>query len=745
MILVRFFLLLSLVVVFSFQAAGQELSRQIIVKFKPGVVEYVAKGGRFTACGTKIKSASIKGLAEKPNVRKFRPLYAKALEEHPEKVSALDKNKYVIALDTVTEAAQALIDFQNDPNVENAKIDSLVQAFTTTPNDPYFLSGDQYALLNISASRAWDRTTGETSTLVAVLDSGINYNHPDLQGRIELTDGWDFVNNDADPWDDFYEFHGTMCSGIIAAATNNGIGMAGVNWHAKILPLKVLDNRGYGYMSDIIQALDYAREHGAQVINMSFGQYSSDRDLAAACLAAYQAGIVLVAAAGNGNVDWPTYPAYLPTVMTVAAVDSQDKRSAWSAVDPTTGRIQASNYGSWVDVCAPGTGIWSTSSGASYASSSGTSFAAPFVSGVASLVIANEPFLTNQQIMDKIASEADDINSLNPGFEGLLGKRVNAYLAVSGIKIGIISPPEGAIVSGNLTVVGTAAGWDFSHYVLAALTQEVVAATLATGTSTIENGALGLWNTRGVYGDYTLCLTVFANGLASEEARTNVFVDNVSPEAVISSPESVAIVSGKVTVRGTALDQTFDRYRLEFGAGVAPTSFQAIKLKPLPSSSSDAYLPVTNGVLGTWETAGLNGLYTLRLVVYDKAGNQNNTLVYLDLNNPAPVSQAVEAQEDFPMVFATPNPFVKSQSAETKFLFTLSSNFNTTIYLFDLAGNLIWQRFCAAGTNGGSQGENTPPWNGKDLFGAAVPNGVYIYQVVSGGRVLARGKIVVLN
>ncbi|MBU0502347.1 MAG: S8 family peptidase, partial [Candidatus Margulisbacteria bacterium] len=687
------FLLLSFFLSGTVLAKANFAPGKVMVKFKPG----------------KVFASSVQALHEKNKVYKIRKLYEKVLEIRPDWTHL--EGQYVLEFPEGEDAQEIAAHYRADPNISEASVVTRVQAFAAVPNDPYFSSGAQYGLVNIEATRGWDRTTGSSNDLIAVLDTGINYNHVDLQGKINLADAWDFVNNDSDPWDDYVNAHGTTVAGVIAAATNNSIGVAGMNWNGKILPVKVLNNAGSGDMSDILEGIAWAQAKGADVINMSFGQYVHDVNLQARCQNAYDAGIVLVAAAGNGGGNWPTYPAWYDTVIAVSAVDRNDQRAVWTAIDPYTGRRQASNYGTWVDVAAPGNLIATTFSGNDYVDTSGTSLSSPFVAGLASLIRSTGPTLTVQQIKDRITSEADDIDALNPGFEGQLGKRINVYLALSSLLARITSPETNAYIRGIVPIIGTASGWTFSNYKVEAFQGSTFVSTIGASATSVDNAVLATWDTSLLNGEYTLKLSSYATGL-TEEASVSVVVDNVTPEASLTAPASGGTVSGTVALVGTASDQNLYCYQLEYGTGAAPTEFLPI---------SQAYVSVSAGVLGSWVTNGLSGLYTIRLSASDKAGATLSDTVLVTLANEAlpPTKEAVAAA-GLPVTYSYPNPFSLSVTSECTLNYTLLGNFDTKIYLFELSGKLVWQASYPSGENGGKAGANTPVWNAKDLTGATV-------------------------
>lgn len=313
---------------------------------------------------------------------------------------------------------QKINQYQADPRVEYAEPNYQLKAFAT-PNDPYF--SQQWALPKIQAPEAWDKTTGSSSIVIAVLDTGVDLTHPDLAGKIVA--GYDFVNGDSNPSDD--NGHGTHVAGIAAATTNNGVGVVGVSWGSRIMPLKVLDSFGNGDDFALQQAIVWAADNDAKIINMSLGGPGYVQSTQDAVNYAYSRGAILVSAAGNDAISTPYYPAAYNHVIAVSATNSGDNITSYS------------NYGSWIDVAAPGggnvgtDGIISTfwNGGHAYATGTGTSMAAPHVSGVAALIATYAPTLTNDQVEQQIKSTADDLGS--PGFDNYFGYgRINALNAL---------------------------------------------------------------------------------------------------------------------------------------------------------------------------------------------------------------------------------------------------------------------------------------------------------------------------
>lgn len=295
-----------------------------------------------------------------------------------------------------------------------------------SPNDPDY-TAMQWALGVINAPQAWDIVTGTTPITIAIIDTGIDLNHPDL--RDKLVTGTSFVTGAYSAQDD--HGHGTHVAGIAAASTNNGIGMAGVSWGARLMPVKVLDSSGAGTYAELINGIYYAAHHGAQILNMSLtGEWYSPL-VQQAIDDAYDAGCLLIAAAGNcaqggsgcASLNPVMYPAANARVLSVAATDELDRRAAFSS------------YNAFVDVAAPGVGIYSTSwqGGVStYAWLHGTSQAAPHVAGLAALIWSGRPSVSNADVERIIQATAQDVNAATaPGRDAFVGwGRINAYRAV---------------------------------------------------------------------------------------------------------------------------------------------------------------------------------------------------------------------------------------------------------------------------------------------------------------------------
>lgn len=288
--------------------------------------------------------------------------------------------------------------YEKNPNVKFAEPDFVVQTLLV-PDDPIY--PNQWAHPYINTPGAWDVSSGSSDVTIAILDTGLELSHPEMASRI--TASYDFINNDADPADD--NMHGTRVTGVAAATGNNALGVAGMDWSARIMPVKVLNSSGSGSTSTVANGITYAADRGAQVINMSLGG-SSSSTLAAAVRYAYDRGVTLVAASGNDGAEVARYPAAYPEVIAVGSV-YKDQVSSFS------------NFGSHLAVVAPGEKINTTCMGNDYWYISGTSAASPFVAGLAALLHAAKPGISPDEVRTAITATARDLGA--PGWDKYYG------------------------------------------------------------------------------------------------------------------------------------------------------------------------------------------------------------------------------------------------------------------------------------------------------------------------------------
>ncbi len=400
---------------------------RIIVKFHDSIAEVRhSRSGLSTGIGT------LDTLLTAQHVRAARQLFAGQPLGAPDadlaRIYRLDLLPGSVVEDTVAA-------FAAHPAIEWAEPDYLAYPASNIPDDPLF--SQQWGLTKIQAPEAWDIVTGTQTIVIAMVDSGIDISHQDLVNRLWVNPGeipgngldddnngfvddvrgWNFVHGTADINDG--NGHGTQVAGVAAAATDDGVGIAGVCWNCRIMPVRVMADSGVSNYSDIALGVRYAADKGAAVINLSLGGYAYSNALRDAINYAVNVkNAVVVGGAGNDNVATAFYPAAYETVLAVAATTNADSKAAFS------------DYGTWVDLSAPGETITTTFLGGDWGAANGTSLAAPFVSGVAALVRSQHPDWSAALVRNQLLQTADALDVLNPVYAGKLGTgRVNAMRA----------------------------------------------------------------------------------------------------------------------------------------------------------------------------------------------------------------------------------------------------------------------------------------------------------------------------
>jgi len=431
--------------------------------------------------------------------------------------------------------------YKRNPNVSFAEPDYVVSA-SMTPNDTYY-SYDSTMFGKISAPSAWDVSTGSSSVSIAVIDTGIDATHPDFSGRIGA--GYDFVNSDADPTDD--HGHGTLAAGVAAATGNNSKGIAGVNWKATIVPVKVLGSNGSGLTSTVAKGITWAADKGCRVLSMSLGG-PANSTLAAAVQYAVGKDCVLVAASGNDGLLGVSYPAAYPGVIAVGALQG-DTLATFS------------NYGPQLDVVAPGVAVYTTARGGTYAYFSGTSASTPFVAGLAALEFAVDPSLSAAKATEAITSSATDLGTA--GWDQYYGwGRIDLLMALKGLAgttpaptpeptptptpipaptptptptptpvpvadttapaVSITSPKAGATVSGSVSLSASAS----DNTGVTRVEFYIDGAIFATKTATPYSAT---WNTRSyASGTHTVTAKAYDAAGNTSSAQVTVTVSNTS-------------------------------------------------------------------------------------------------------------------------------------------------------------------------------------------------------------------------
>lgn len=446
---------------------------EIIVKFKENVQISVTLDQDHVATGL----STIDSLNEMFGINSIEKL-------DQTETSSFLSNVYKLKFPQDKSISSVLSEYLKDSNVEYAE-PNFIYSICSLPNDPYF--SKQWALnqsndVDIDAPEAWDLETGIKNIVIAVVDSGIDYNHPDLKdnvwinkneipgnnidddgnGFVDDVMGWNFTGNNNDPLDELG--HGTHCSGIIGAVGNNSIGISGVCWNCSIMPVKVFGSSGSATLGIIIRGIKYAADNGANVISMSWGSSGESQLLKYAIDYAYSKGVVLVGGAGNEYSSHKFYPAAFDNVISVAAIDKDNFKADFS------------NYGAWVDVASPGVDIYSTmptyhvtlndppySLTMDYSYASGTSMACPNVAGVVGLILSKNPALNQEEVKTLIRSTASKVGS-----DTYIGTgNVNSYNCVknnSAPVANLDSSLDDKEIEKTVEIRGTAAGITFQKY-----------------------------------------------------------------------------------------------------------------------------------------------------------------------------------------------------------------------------------------------------------------------------------------
>ena len=448
------------------------------------------------------------------------------------KNSEVLQRTYLLEFSSIQNVDRCIKDLENLKGVEYAEKVPLDRMFLT-PNDPSFSS--QWGLTNINAPTAWNYFSTGSNVVVAIVDDAIERTHADLSpnlwvnpgeiagnnidddnnGYIDDINGYDVGSNDNNPNPPNSSFdHGTHVAGIVSARSNNGAGVASIGFSCKLMCVK--STTTVGQVTNGYDGIVYAAVSGADIINMSWGGPGSSTTGQNIVNYAVGEGCILIAAAGNDNVDTQFYPAAYNNVVSVAATTSTNTKASFS------------NYGTWIDVSAPGNNIYSTTVGNTYGNKSGTSMASPMVAGLAGLMKSLNPTMPNADLINCLLSTAVNINAQNPSYIGQLGSgRIDAAAAMACVSTSLNNPPV-ADFSANFTAVSAGGSVVFTN--LSTYNPTSWNWTFTGGTPASFNGQNPPAITYNTPGTYPVSLTVTnANG-TDTETKTNYIV--VSAAAV---------------------------------------------------------------------------------------------------------------------------------------------------------------------------------------------------------------------
>jgi hypothetical protein len=592
------------------------------------------------------------GWSDAQLVEHIRSRFAKRTQRHTASAVPELSRTYILEFGAVSgdDKARILQGLKADPDVEFAEPE---HTFSTKqlPNDPFLGTNgswgqpypDLWGLITIGAPSAWNTAQGD-GIVVAVVDTGIDYNHPDLaanvwinvneipgngidddgNGFIDDTRGWDFFFGTNDPID--RNGHGTHVAGTIAAVGNNGIGVIGVAWHSQVMAVKGLDDNGFGFDFTLAPAIEYAASNGADVINASWGGQGTSQTIEEAIQFATGLGVVFVAAAGNSSEDAMNFfPANSPEAITVAASD------------PFGNFAFFSNFGPKIDVTAPGVDILSLQAANTflvqpvipgYGRLSGTSMAAPHVSGVAALSLSQNPAYSTEQVRQVIRSSATSVP-----FDSRFGYgALNAAAAVA-----VVNPLEaritglqfGASPIDPITISGFARGAGFASYLLEyGQGTQPPFWTPFFSSATPASGTLGQLDPSNLFsGTYSIRLTAFntnGNGFVDRTQFTLNLVQITNPPAGTSTYKPGLLLP----ITGTATMPGFQNFTVQWSSQDGSTGLQTAGI----TLTGGGLSRVGNSQLATWDTSVIRqaGYYLILLTVFGQQVQQASATIYLE-------------------------------------------------------------------------------------------------------------------
>ena len=635
--------------------------------------------------------------------QKFNPIKIK-------KQSLGKKSKqhiFIITFPIGTNVQQVIDEYYNTGEIEYAEPDYKGSGGgeTVTPNDQHYLR--QWGLKNngtfslspsiagadIDMEKAWNIEQGDSNIVVGIIDSGTKLDHPEFTNRIWINyneiplngldddsngyvddvRGYDFANSDNNPTDD--DGHGTNVAGIIGANGNNSIGYAGVDWNCKLMILKGLDNTGSGLYSWWADAIYYAVDNGAKVINMSIGGFDTSITLKNAVLYATDNNVVIVVAMGNENSNTVNYPAAYTGVIAVGSTNSNDTRSKPFFWDKKSG----SNFGSHISVVAPGNYIYgldyklNTNYGTYYG---GTSQAAPYVTGLVSLLLAQNPNRTPAQIKSIIETTAEDTvgnpNEDTLGWDQYYGHgRINAFKALSVAPSSLVYSPSIVVATRTITNINSSV-----TYLGDSITSFSITPSLPTGVTL--NNLTGLIS--GIP-TVTLSETIFTitgtNNGGNTTASFTLTVNRIPPtdlkykDSIIIATRELTDINNSVTNLGGLI-----------------TNFSITPLLPF-------------GVSINTSTGLISGIPLINLpqTVFTITGSNNggSTTASFTLTVNSPISIKSINIETFSNINIKPNPF----SNEVEINFISTSKETTKLVIIDALGKEVFVKTiqCNIGNN----------------------------------------------
>lgn len=533
--------------------------------------------------------------------------FQKILKTHQASSKGQLKQLRTHIINVPIQAEQAIVRaLSNNPNIEFAELDLLVEATTVAANDPYYTNA--WHLGKMQLPTAWDAAKGN-GVVVAILDSGVNGEHNDLAAN--MVAGWNSVSQNNDTAD--INGHGTKVAGVVAAISDNNTGVTSIAWHASIMPVRITnDSAGYAYWSDVANGLTWAADNGADIANISY-QVSGSLTVTNAAQYLRNRGGVVVASAGNGGSDLNCSDN--ASIITVSATDSADNKASWS------------DYGNCIDVAAPGVSIWTTTKNGGYSAPSGTSFASPATAATLALIKSANPNLSNDELENILEFSADKTKS-NGDFSVFYGHgRVDAAAAVvmaqqaptidqQAPTVTITSPIENSTQMGIFSINVNA------EDNISVNSVTLYAAGILIGTDNVAPFSFSFDSNNVADGNVAFTARADdASGNQGSSATHWLVIDNIvdvqdtiAPTVTITNPADGSTVSGHVAISVSATDNI----------GVSKVELYIDgQLKAQGNMSELSY---------SWNSRkAAAGLHTILTKAFDAAGNQTQSSVQVDI------------------------------------------------------------------------------------------------------------------
>lgn len=558
-----------------------------------------------SAQGKEFRKGEILLKIKNPSVSNMVKILSSHQASVKEKIVNIDVHIISVPIGTEEKVRLALA---KNPNVEFVELNMMIKPVEFIPNDTNYLNG--WHLPKINMPNAWEIASG-SGVVIAILDTGIKADHPDLEGNI--LPGWNIINNDADSSD--IHGHGTSVAGAIAAVTNNDFGVAAVAYNSSILPVRISNRTdGYASLSDIAKGINYASDNGVDIINNSYRSYTSSTIKSAAKAFHDKGGLIFISAGNNGIEEKCSIDA---NIMVISATDKYDNLASWSS------------YGDCVDLSSPGVDIYTTNVSGGHSNVSGTSFASPIAAAVAALVMSYKPGLSNNDVESIMLQAADKTKSGLFNIKYGYG-RVDAFAALNLASSFIPEIPEEDTQLPSVSITAP-----LNNSKLKDIVNGHASATDNIAVTNVEfylDGVLFASDDTAPY-DFSINTLDYSNGEHSLMARafdsasnsklstvfTIVFENNLNPDTEkplvnFTSPSDEAVLNKTIQIQANASDNR------------AVTKMELF-IDDIQKATSDI-----DHISYSWNTKrASSGEHVIKVQAFDAAGNFHSEIITLNI------------------------------------------------------------------------------------------------------------------